>query len=257
VLSEAIARQYEDVAAVYDALMAIVPHASWLSRIEKAARQRGKSPHSALDIACGTGIATELLYGRGYRPVFGFDIAPAMVTVARTKATAHHAKIEFAIHDAAAFDLGGRTFDLAVCLFDSLNYITDPAALRRAFHAIYRHVAPGGIFAFDLNTLYALSHDLFSQQSDWGPLRHKWQAEWERETRLCRVDMQFWVDDAETGETRHFRESHLQRAYAVTEIRQWLTDAGFVKIEVFGNYGERPPVPKSDRILFVAEREDA
>ena len=234
--------------------MAGVPHGMWLSRIEKAARERGKDPRSVLDVACGTGILTSLLYQRGYRPVFGFDIAPAMIAVARTKAAARGETVEFAVQDAAALDLEGRTFDLAVSMFDSLNYLLDPLALQGAFARLHAHLVPGGVLAFDLNTLYALSHDLFTQRNDWGPVRHSWHAHWDREARRCRVDMEFWVDDAETGETRHFTETHVQRAYTVPEIREWLEAAGFIRIEAFGNYTDRPPVAKSDRVLLVAER---
>ena len=246
-------RQYGDVAAVYDALMDGVPHAVWLSRMERAARERGLSPRSALDVACGTGLVTRLLYERGYRPLCGIDIAPAMIAIARTKALARSEAITFDVQDAATLDLGGQQFDLVVSLFDSLNYILDPARLRAAFRRIFAHTAPGGMFAFDLNALYALSHNLFTQTNEVGPVRHVWTAHWDRETRLCRVEMQFWVNDANGGE-RHFTETHLQRAYTVPEIREWLADAGFVRIEAFGNYGDRAPGPRSDRLLFVAER---
>jgi ubiquinone/menaquinone biosynthesis C-methylase UbiE len=248
-------RQYGDVAAVYDALMAGVPHGPWLTRIEAAVRERGRSPRSVLDIACGTGIVTELLARRGYAPVWGVDLSPAMVAVARTKAAARGHAITYVEQDAAALDLGGRTFDLVVSLFDSLNYITDPGALRSAFRRIFLHTNPGGLFAFDLNSMYALAHDLFTQTGTDGPVRHVWKSYWDRETRTCRVEMAFWVRDADTGETRHFTETHVQRAYTVPEITEWLGAAGWIQIEVFSGYGNRPPGPKSDRLLFVAERD--
>lgn len=251
------ARQYGPVAAVYDALMAGVPHAAWLSRIEKAVRQRGKDPRSALDVACGTGLATQLLARRGYRPVVGVDVSPAMIAVARTKALAAGppaADIRFEVQDAARLDLGGQTFDLVVSFFDSLNYILEPADLAAAFERMYAHTAPGGLLAFDLNSLYALSHDLFTQSSFVGPVKHVWRAHWDREARLCRVEMAFEVEDADTGAVREFKETHVQRAYTTTEVRDFLTRAGYANIEIFGNYGERGPGPKSDRLLFVAER---
>lgn len=253
------ANQYGDVAAVYDTLMRGVPHGEWLSRIEKAARDRFKNPRSVLDIACGTGIVTLLLARRGYAPVVGVDLSADMVRIARTKALAARTEAEhavrFEVQDAALLDLGpGQAFDLVVSLFDSLNYILEPERLQAAFRRIYAHTNPGGIFAFDVNSLYALSHDLFSQTNLYGPVQHVWNAYWDRETRICRVEMEFSVRDSETGHMRHFTETHIQRAYTVPELTEWLQQAGFIHIECFGNYGLRPPTAKSDRLLFVCER---
>ena len=250
-----VARQYGDVAAVYDTLMAGVPHGQWLSRIEAAARERGRSPRSALDVACGTGLVSELLHRRGYAPVCGIDFSEAMTVIARTKALAKDYPIHYIQQDAAALDLSGQTFDLVVSMFDSLNYITDSAALQTAFQRIFLHTAPGGVFAFDLNALYALAHGFFDQTGTLGPIHHVWKSYWDRESRLCRVEMDFWVRDSGTGEMRHFTETHIQRAYTVPEITDWLAAVGFRNIEVFGNYGKRPPGPKSDRLLFISEKE--
>jgi SAM-dependent methyltransferase len=253
------ARQYGDVAGVYDSLMRDVPHHEWLSRIERAARDRLREPHSALDVACGTGIVSLLLAQRGYAPVVGVDLSPAMIGIARTKAlaagTAAERNVTFVAQDAAELDLGTRPpFDLVVSLFDSLNYLLDPERLAEAFRRIFRHTAPGGVFAFDMNSMYALSHDLFSQSHLFGPVQHVWTAHWDRESRICRVEMEFSIRDADGGATRHFTETHVQRAYTVPEVTERLTDAGFVHVECFGNYGMRPPGPKSDRLLFVCER---
>src|SRR5262249_12216023 len=153
----------------------------------------------------------------------------------------------------AALDLGGQTFDLVVSLFDSLNYILDPAALQSAFRRLYAHTAPGGLLAFDLNSTFPLSHDLFTQSQQSGPVQHFWKAHWNPDTRLCRVEMEFWVRDSQTGKMRHFTETHVQRAYTSAEITEWLAAAGYVRITDYGNYGELPSGPRSDRILFVAE----
>lgn len=251
--------QYGAVAAVYDRLMDNVPHALWLSRIEKAVRLRGKSPVSALDCACGTGLVTELLFERGYRPVVGFDLSAAMIDIARTKAQAsvHAGRLDtpqFEVQNAAHLDLGDRTFDLVVSMFDSLNYILEPSDLQSAFHRLFTHTSANGTLAFDMNALYALSHDLFTQEQRFGPVQHDWKAHWDRETRLCRVEMDFWVKDEQTGETRTFHETHIQRAYTVPEVTEWLQNAGYRNIEVFGNYGERAPGAKSDRLLFIADK---
>ena len=143
--SPAAARQYGDVAAIYDTLMAVVPHAAWLSRIEEIAHERGKTGlRRALDVACGTGLVSELLIERGYTPVVGVDLSSAMIDIARTKALARGLTppaLRYECQNAAYLDLPGERFDLAVSLFDSLNYITDPEMLRRAFGRVHAPVS--------------------------------------------------------------------------------------------------------------------
>ncbi|MGC4045194.1 MAG: class I SAM-dependent methyltransferase [Armatimonas sp.] len=250
-------QSYGPVASVYDTLMREVPHGTWLSRMERAIRERGREPKSALDVACGTGIATHLLVLRGYAPVVGVDLSESMIQVAKTKATAGgwEESAEFLVQDASVLDLAGRQFDLVISLFDSFNYILEPERLQAAFRRIYAHTAPGGIFAFDMNSVFALRENLFTQRELDGPVKHDWVSTYDPETGLCHVSMAFWVVDSETGEERHFTETHWQRAYLQTDICNWLTEAGFEKTEVFGNYGSRPPVRNSDRWLFVTQRD--
>lgn len=251
------ARSYGPVAAIYDALMTTVPHADWLTRIEQEVVRREKHPVSVLDIACGTGLASELLYERGYSPVVGIDLSASMIQIAQTKAMARgipSKRLSYQVQDVSMLDLGEARFDFAISMFDSLNYILDPDKLAQAFVRIATHLKPGAILAFDMNSLYALSHDLFTQRSDNGPVHHVWYSFWDRESRTCRVEMLFEITDDRTGETRRFTETHFQRAYTITELRTFLEEAGFTDISVFGNYGERTPGPKSDRLLFIAEK---
>ena len=255
------ARQYGEVAAIYDGLMQGVPHPAWVSRIEREAERRSKTLKSALDVACGTGIVTELLWRRGYRPLYAFDISPAMVAIAQTKASSWTRSAaeapRFSVQDAAELDLEGRTFDLLISLFDSINYILDPERLQQAFRRLYAHTAPGGMLAFDMNSHYALTEGLFTQSHWSGPVWHDWKAHWDETTEICQIDMDFWVDDPHTGKSRHFTEKHIQRAYAQQDILKWLAEAGFVRAAVYGNYGDRPPGPRTDRLLFIAEKDAA
>jgi SAM-dependent methyltransferase len=50
--------------------------------------------------------------------------------------------------DMRTLDLG-RTFDVVICLFSSIGYVTDPAAMRSAVARLAAHVAPGGILILD------------------------------------------------------------------------------------------------------------
>lgn len=241
---------YGTLAGFYDRIMWTVPHSAWLSRIERDLRDRNCRPKSVFDIACGTGLATEILYGRGYRPVYGADLSPAMIEVAMSKAVAHNLDITYLVQDACETSLDGVRVDLITCLFDALNYVTSIESLQRVFTSVASSINVGGVFAFDMNAPYALRHGLFNQVDTIGNLRHIWKATWDEETRLCHVAMNFWQTN-EDGTEHTFTEVHVQRGHSKDEVRDALRDAGFGDICFWGNYGDRAPNSKSDRWLIT------
>ena len=52
----------------------------------------------------------------------------------------------------ASFSLGER-FDVVICVFDSLNHLMTFERWNSMFAAAYDHLADGGIFIFDVNTV--------------------------------------------------------------------------------------------------------
>lgn len=240
--------QFTEIARYYDDLMAGVPYCLWVDYLEALLKRVHFSPRTVLDAACGTGNVSEILSARGYE-VVGADIAPGMIEVAKAKKS----RVEYYVQDMAELDLG-RRFDLAISLFDSLNYITDVDHLARAIKKVGEHVVEGGYFIFDINTDYALAHHFFDQAnlaSDRYP-HYVWSSEYDHSTRICRVNMAFEV--MENGATRQFKEVHIQRGHSLEELTQMLTDAGFEVVEIFHAYRFRKPTRRSDRVFFVARK---
>lgn len=244
---------YGRVAEVYDHLMEVVPHPAWVARIEAEARARGLAPRSVLDLCCGTGIASRLFVRHGYAPVVGIDAAAAMVEQARKLAAPTDATV-FVCADAAEFELENQQFDMAVSLFDSLNYILDEDHLQKVFHRVRRHLRPGALFAFDMNSVHALRSGMFTQSDRTERLRHQWTSHWDEEQSLCTVEMDFWLrSPADDDNEVHFREVHRQRGWASGHVCELLRNAGFVHTQVYGNYGHRGPRSRSDRWLFATQ----
>lgn len=111
-----------------------------------------------------------------------------------------------------------------------------------------------GIFIFDVNTIYALSHHFFDQAnlSDDHYPKYIWNSEYDHSTRICRVNMTFEV--VENGEKRQFKEVHIQRGHSIEELTQWLIDASFEVVDVLQAYKFRRPTRRSDRVFFVARK---
>ena len=246
--------QFIAVASVYDHLMETVPYADWVTYLRRLLETRGARPRRILDLACGTGNVTELLADAGYS-MTGVDIAAGMIAEAERKAKASHRSIAYHVQDAGLLDLPGERFDLCISLFDSLNYITDPAHLQRAFERVALHLTRNGLFIFDMNSDLALREHFFDQsilEPD-APLRYDWRSAYFPDTRLCRVHMKFWVREPDGGE-RYFEEDHWQFAYTADEIKQMLAVAGFEEINLYQAYSLRAVNRATDRIFYVARK---
>lgn len=97
-----------------------------------------------LDLGCGTGLAAEMLAGFG-EEIVGVDLSPRMLEKARERRI--YARLaEQDVEDFLVAD--GERFDLVVAL-DLLIYFGDLSAL---FASVAARLAPGGVFAFSIET---------------------------------------------------------------------------------------------------------
>jgi SAM-dependent methyltransferase len=251
------AGQFADLAPYYDELMQLVPYDDWVEYVSTLWTFAGHDAKRVLDCACGTGNVSFKLAERGLE-VMGVDLSAGMIDVAQRKlestAKALIPRLRFRSEDLTDFDLG-ETFDSATCLYDSLNYILDPAALQAAFARIAAHVEPNGVFVFDLNSDYAFKADLFTQ-CDYSPgkaLHYDWKADFDAATRICTVAMEFHRRKP-AGGVETFYETHRERAYELAEVKQLLRETGWDLEFAFDAYSLNPPHDQSERWFFVARK---
>ena len=76
-----------------------------------------------------------------------------MLEAALEKKEISGSDILYLLQDMREFELYG-TVRAAVSVCDSVNYITEPEELLQVFRLVNNYLDPGGIFLFDLNTLY-------------------------------------------------------------------------------------------------------
>jgi SAM-dependent methyltransferase len=249
-MSDPATQSFTHVAPWYDALMEGVPYEQWVRYIEELLEEYGHEPDTVLDLACGTGSVSRLLARKGYH-VVGVDGSPGMIDEARR--ITRDPTVEYVCQRMEQLSLD-RGFDLAVSLFDSLNYLTDPADLARCFFQVARHLESGGLFIFDMNGVYAFEADLFTQES-YGkdrPIEYSWRSRYDPLTRICTVDMEFTVHRGDLKE--EFREVHVQRAYDVEEVNSMLRSAGLEPLADYHAYTLNPTRRRSDRIFWVCRR---
>jgi SAM-dependent methyltransferase len=171
-----------------------------------------------------------------------------MMRVARNKARSCGRKVRFLSQDIRRLRFEPASFDLVTCIYDSLNYLTESADLARAFRGVSKALRHRGLFIFDMNTAFAFQQQLFTQEhtaSD--PVRYRWLSSYDADSRICRVDMEFWTDDG-----KHFREVHFQRAYSNEEIENILEQASLKLLACHQAYTMLPAGKQSDRVFYVA-----
>lgn len=147
---EPAAAGYDCIAPFYDQFTAGWDYERWIDAIEQRALALGLCGNRALDLACGTGKSTLPLVARGYS-VRGCDISEGMVRQAQRNLPAH--ADAFSVADMRELPELGQ-FDFVLCLDDAVNYLLSDEELEATFAGVARVLAPGGIFAFDVNSLH-------------------------------------------------------------------------------------------------------
>ncbi|NPV45382.1 MAG: class I SAM-dependent methyltransferase [Armatimonadetes bacterium] len=243
--------EFEGVADFYDHLMRGVPYDEWVDYVEALLHRWEARPEDVLDLACGTGQVGAEMARRGYH-VWGADLSEPMVR----HCCRRDPPVPAIVSDARALGLRSQAFDLVVSLYDSLNYILDLQGFQAAMQEAYRVLRPKGLLIFDLNTIRALSTEMFSQSSLAGPdpLQYNWKAQWKARERICRVDMWFAYRHPD-GHFEEFEETHYQRAYTGGEVTGALRKAGFRSFKSYHAYRFTPVTPWSDRAYYVARKE--
>ncbi len=105
-----------------------------------------------LDLCCGSGRVTRALLRAGFH-VQGIDASAPMLERARLGVSRLPKRFRdnanFVQGDMREFDLG-RTFPLILCTFNSFEHLYTRDDIARALACIKRHLAPEGVFAFDV-----------------------------------------------------------------------------------------------------------
>lgn len=244
---------YGPLARRYDVLTADVDHAAWADYIEKQFARWKVPGRMVLDLACGTGTMTCLLAERGYETI-GVDQSPEMLTVAAEKGRQVQGEPPvFLCQPMQRLDLYG-TIDACICCLDSVNYVTRPADLRRAFERVHLFLMPGGLFLFDINTpekLRGLDGGMFIDETD--DTYCVWRADWSERSKCCTYGMDLFFRQPDGLWSRE-EEVHEERAYQPQALEEMLHSAGFSKVRQYGELKFRTPRPGEQRIFFAAQK---
>ena len=136
---------YKIFSKLYDKFMKYSDYGAWEKQIEELIAEGKPNGKTLLDIGCGTG---ELLLrmAKNYK-CDGMDLSEEMLKIAFKKLK--HREVSLFLGNMIEFDTG-KTYDIMVSLFDTVNHILTVDELTSHFESVYRSLNPGGVYIFDV-----------------------------------------------------------------------------------------------------------
>lgn len=241
---------YDAFAEVYDKLTDNIEYkkrADYVSALFDRYGVRGKEP--ILDLACGTGSLTIELAKLGY-DMIGVDSAYEMLSQAQNKKYEENVDVLFLCQDMTELDLYG-TISGAVCMLDSLNHLDSAEDVKRTIEKVGLFMEHGGIFIFDVNTIYKhreiLGNNTFVYDCD--DVYCVWQNSLNGDDS---VDISLDIFEREDGVYYRSGEEFSERAYPIGQYKKWLGDAGFELLHIYDEMSDRELNDRTQRAVFVA-----
>ena len=211
--------------------------------VERTLSNYGVRSGRILELACGTGILAIHLARSGYI-VLGIDRSPEMVSIASMKGQ-HVKGVEFAIADMRNLDLEPE-FDAALCMFDSLNYLTALEEVSDVLQSVSSILRDDGVFIFDFNRplIYSAHNgETLKKHVEDGILLQE--LHYEVAQRIARTVFRFPDGDVET---------HLQRAYELDEIVPLLKATNLSLKDCHSDFRRRSVSSASERLICVCQK---
>ena len=245
---------YEFLAESYDQLTTDVRYSKWADYLEKHFKKCSLPVHTVLDLACGTGSLSAELALRGYEMI-GVDQSAEMLAVAVEKCRDLPGEAPIFLNQPMEkLDLYG-TIDACVCCLDSINYVTKPAALRRAFSRVHLFLMPDGLFVFDVKppeVLQGADGEMYLDETE--ETYCVWRADYSPRRRILTYGMDIFRLCPD-GTWERGEEVHEEYAYSLDELEEYLREAGFVDVRRWGNLKMRAPNDGEERVFFTARKE--
>lgn len=240
-------QQFQGFAKYYDMFMLrLVNYSAWVDYIIKIFNNYHYYPKSILDIACGTGIPSLIFAKKGYQ-VVGVDRSLEMLEVFRKKIIGTNYNIQIVHADIRSFSVSEK-LDAAVSLYDSINYLLTEDDLLACFRCVANSLKPNGIFAFDMNTIYCLENFWDNQETTRriGEVYSIWRNSYDQANQISTLKLTVYTDNG-----LMFEETHQERGYSETVLKNLLEKAGFTEINIYAHQTFLPSTESTLRIMVV------
>ncbi len=245
---------YTSFAQVYDIFMDNVPYTKWSRYIVEKLHTNGIDSGYVVDLGCGTGKMTTMLADAGY-DMIGIDNSIDMLGIALEK---EDDRILYLMQDMREFETGEKVKAI-ISACDSINYIMEPDDLAAVFECVKSNLESGGIFIFDINTPYKyevlMADNTIAENRDESSFI--WENYYDVDEKVNEYDLTLFIRETSEDEDdlyRKFEETHFQRCYELSEIKQLISEAGLVFDAMYDAYTDEPVKEDSEKVTIIVHK---
>lgn len=231
---------FSKLAQVYSRFNDETAYYDWITFIEQSLDNR---PQTLLDLACGTGVLTEMM-GALADEIIGIDLSPEMIFQAQATLVHPYSNVSFGVGDmtqASAYQLA-EGYDVITCFIDSLCFLEDETQLSKTFHQVYQHLNEQGQFLFDVWTPYHIRYgfkgfEYFDYDESTALLWESYPSEGPEKIKV-EHDLTLFIQKNDNLYERA-DVTLVERSYPFEVFLHYLTEAGFApdNIQVYVNHG--------------------
>ncbi|MGK5509167.1 class I SAM-dependent methyltransferase [Brevibacillus formosus] len=206
-----------------------------------------KDTGRVLDLCCGSGRHSRALARRGYE-VVGVDLSPVLLQLAEEQNT--YPQLSFARCDMRDIPFH-EEFDIVVNLFTSFGYFSTDEENANVIRNMAQALKTKGEVVIDfLNAAYVIDNLVPQSTKEVSGMLIK-EERWIQDGF---VKKRILISDESSNEPREYMEQ--VRLFSAQQMIAMLTEAGFEKIQVFGNYQfEEYVANESPRMIFYAVKQ--
>lgn len=239
---------YGEFAYAYDALTFNVPYdeiAKYYTDIIRSLTD-GKR---LLDMGCGTGNLTIRLAEAGF-DVIGQDASEDMLACAAQKTSD-----VFWICQSMTETETGEPVEVVVSTLDSVNHLDSANDIARCFQYAAENLCSGGVFVFDVNTVYkhreVLGNNTFVYDVD--GVYCVWQNEYSQDSSTVSISLDLFFEEEDGAYSRGYEQFN-EIALTNDEYQNLLRKAGFEVVMVYEYLTDKAPDENSEKLLIAARK---
>ena len=244
---------YQSFAQLYDQLFDPEMYRNWEKFTLENLQAQDKK---ILDLAGGSGRLAVMLAQDGLELTVA-DFSAEMLSLADQHATEADVSLQLIQTDMRDLSVLPQ-YDAITCYADSFCYLAGPAEVQQTFNEIAKHLKSDGVFLFDVITPYQTDEVypgyMYNYEDEDHQRAFMWQSFANDEVDHGAIhELTFFTQGAD-GRYDRVRETHYERAYELSLLKQMLKHAGFNSLSVGSDFSTEMKSGNPTRWFFRCQK---